>query len=530
MPTGSFIEMMLTTFGWQLYDIVWDVLSSTGLAYIPFIAVIIDNVIGPIESQETKSAAKTSLRRLEIDIIRLVIVLFLAVSPFFTLAFGAVTHTNVCQTPNQAAGTKTSQGATGSTYDSNFPSTLNGTVAKVPPWFYLVMSVSGGVNDAIITQLPCKLADMRQLEQKQNTAKIIDPELRRDAQRFVTECYHPARGEFLNNRSSYDAAVKNEAVNWIGGSLFVSDIYLKIYAGAPTKPFTFDLSRTKDKEWTGAGNHPQYGYPSCSEWWSDSTKGIKARLVAEIEADEWATTSALGLSVTSSPENEENDLRKLINNEAGSVKNGLSMAGSTFVYESGQESLKDVDSFSSAWSLITNLGGDASGAVLGALGGAITELLIQPALMLTILGAPVAQSVLLMLTYFLLPIALMVGNYEWSTIRTATVAIFAIKFWTVIWAVVSLLDHHLLIALSSSRTGLDGIKDALNASIGPMRVIVDVVILGLYLGAPLYLLSLLSWSGESGASVGSQTSNNMASGTKGVGDKGGSVAQSAATK
>lgn len=526
MPTGSFIEMMLTTFGWQLYDIVWDVLSSTGLAYIPFIAVIIDNVIEPIESQETKSAAKTSLRRLEIDIIRLVIVIFLAVSPFFTLAFGAVTHTNACETPTQAAGTKINQGSTGSTYDSNFPSTLNGAVAKVPPWFYLIMSVSGGVNDAIITKLPCKIADMRQLEHQQNTNKIIDPELRRDAQRFVTECYHPARGEFLNNRSSYDSAVKNEEVNWIGGSFFVSTIYSKIYAGAPTKPFTFDLSRTKDKEWTGAGNHPQYGYPSCSEWWSDSSIGIKARLVAEIKAGEWPLKESLGLSVVSSPENEEHALRSLINNEGSSVNNGLSMSGSTFVYDRVGD-VAEIDSFSSAFDMISNVGGDVAGSIMGVIGGALTELFIQPALMMTILGAPVAQSVLLMLTYFLLPIALMVGNYEWSTIRTATVTIFAIKFWTVIWAVVSLLDHSLLIALSSSRTGLDGIKDALNASIGPMRVIVDVIILGLYWGAPLYLLQLLAWSGERGASVGAKASGDMASGTKGVGDTGASAAKSA---
>lgn len=88
MSTGSFIEMFMTTFGWHLYEIVWGVISSTGLAYLPFFAVIIDNVVKPIESQEAKAAAVTSLRRLEIDIIRLIVMMMLAVSPYMTIQYG----------------------------------------------------------------------------------------------------------------------------------------------------------------------------------------------------------------------------------------------------------------------------------------------------------------------------------------------------------------------------------------------------------------------------------------------------------
>jgi len=46
------------------------------------------------------------------------------------------------------------------------------------------------------------------------------------------------------------------------------------------------------------------------------------------------------------------------------------------------------------------------------------------------------------------------GNYEWDTIKTSTVTNFAIKFWTVIWAVVHLLDMKLLQSIQVNSGGL----------------------------------------------------------------------------
>ena len=43
MEVGSAIELYTTLLGWILYDKLWDALAETGVAYIPFLALIVRN-------------------------------------------------------------------------------------------------------------------------------------------------------------------------------------------------------------------------------------------------------------------------------------------------------------------------------------------------------------------------------------------------------------------------------------------------------------------------------------------------------
>lgn len=519
MSTGSFIEMFMTTFGWHLYEIVWGVIKSTGLAYLPFFAVIIDNIIRPIESQEAKAAAVTSLRRLEIDIVRLIIMMMLAVSPYMPIQYGSVSFTEACQGDTGTAAQSVNAGNSGTKFDEIFkPNLLNNQEAMAPPWFYIVMSVSGGINDAVITRLPCEI-NMRQAAHEMSTINISDPHLKRDVQRFVTECHTPAIADFYNNRREFPADLEMNDIDWPGSKYFNDNFYRSEFAKSPTPGFAFDLSRESDKAYYsenqgGQQARPEYGYPSCHDWWSESNRGIRARLVEEFPRGTLNKLSTLFASSATKQEQEDAAIRKMLANEGSDVYKGLDISGN------------GLEQNSSSSGDIADAAYEMAGSIVGTAGAWIAEVLLAPVLFMVKQMAPYIQATMLMATYFLLPWVLLVGNYEWSTIKTATVTIFAMKFWTSIWAVIDVLDNQLSKVLSSA-TDKSAISAFFSFENQTMHAVIDLLILALYMGLPYYFLTILGWSGERGATAASATSNDMTAEGKSAGSKGSSLAENA---
>ena len=516
MATGSFIEMFMTTFGWHLYEIVWGIISSTGLAYLPFFAVIIDNVIKPIESQEAKAAAVTSLRRLEIDIIRLIFMMILAVSPYMTIQFGAISYTKACQADTGTPGETIKAGNSGTRFDSIFKSNLlNNQEAKAPPWFYIVMSITGGINDAVIVRLPCEI-NMRQAAYEMSSTNIQNPHLKRQTERFVKECYKPAVADFYNERRQLPDEFENNDIDWPGSKYFNQNYYNSAYAKHQVPGFRFDKNRESDKAYVSKdqeGATPEYGYPSCSEWWN-SPQGIKAGLVEEFPAPlmhkitTWTAESSL--------EAENQAIRQMLKNEGPEMTKGLDISGN------GKSSDLDRESFTDAIY-------DVGGALIGTAGVWLAEVLIAPVTYAVTQMAPYVQATMLMTTYFLLPWVLIVGNYSWSTIKTATITIFAVKFWTSIWAVADFLDNKLAQVLSeaSGNSGIMGFFDHQNQLMASM---IDIIMLGIYTAVPYYFLQMLGWAGEHGASAPTSTTSAMTNEGRAAGQKGASIAEGAITK
>ncbi len=43
MSVDSYLELFTTLFGWSFYNVIWDVLVGTGIVYLPFLGILIDN-------------------------------------------------------------------------------------------------------------------------------------------------------------------------------------------------------------------------------------------------------------------------------------------------------------------------------------------------------------------------------------------------------------------------------------------------------------------------------------------------------
>ena len=81
MSVDSYLELFTTLFGWTFYGVLWDVLVATGIVYLPFLGILIDNWREPAEGGQFGTVTGLSLRRMEIDLFIALLVVVLAGQP-----------------------------------------------------------------------------------------------------------------------------------------------------------------------------------------------------------------------------------------------------------------------------------------------------------------------------------------------------------------------------------------------------------------------------------------------------------------
>ena len=78
MSVDSYLELFTTLFGWAFYGVLWDVLVGTGIVYLPFLGILIDNWREPAEGGEFGTVTGLSLRRMELELFIALLVVVLA--------------------------------------------------------------------------------------------------------------------------------------------------------------------------------------------------------------------------------------------------------------------------------------------------------------------------------------------------------------------------------------------------------------------------------------------------------------------
>jgi len=510
MGVGSFLEVYTTIFGWLLYDNVWSVLSETGIAYIPFFTVVIKNFAEPYKSQEAKDAASVSQRRMELDIISMFIVVIMVVSPYMNLTLGSQTYNNAC------TGAAVSGGTTGTTYDSSFTTTaLGGSVAKVPVWWYMVMNLSGAVGDSVIAGINCSVK-VRQVKYEINNLEISDQGLKDDLSRFHNECYLEAMSTVAEDPNAAEAsftagAFDEEDREWLGSKFFTSNtsFYAAIRAKTPVSGFAFNA--TRDKEYDPSVSTPANGRPTCKDWWENSTNGLLKRLYAEVPVSKNAQLTAFGALFG-------NTLAKERENAIKTVLLNSSVATSS-LERMQLEGLNAAEGGIMNGGFIRTAGKTTVGAVTTGVAWAFmtTSLITMQNVI------PNIQALSLMTIYFLLPIILVMAGYNWGTVITATFAIFALRFLTVIFAVLFFLEEKMVKALDVSNNTLSNFANP-TTQIG--NNVLDITIVMMWVIMPAAWLGMLAWAG---IKVGSGVSTG-ASSAQDAGNKGAQGASSLASK
>jgi len=536
MTVGSYIELHTTLLGWLLYGRFWEVLTQTGLAFLPFLFLLIDNWTDPALSQNQRPAADVSIKRMTYGVIMTLFAIVLAVQPVIPITPGLLKYQPppTPSTPNPgyvtAADDGTTYGRTGFITD--------GDGSRAPILWYLVMALAEGLNRSFTTALPGAV-DIRGAQQQILGATLHDPGLTREVGDFSKDCYLPAQAKLRqwaarrdprDLPTELDAALAkhgNEDTAWIGSRVFLetrglyrpcNDASLcgaSLQSTTPRAGWPYRAARDGPyNEIDLTGNVP--GRPYCDEWWG--------RLKQQILAIEGVRNLGLGwwdrlwvfVQNPLDPDQQADELvRTVLRNSAQAHE----MIPTEYAYYN-----------TSAQSALERKLASGTKRFFGVIGTGM-ESAKYAVVMNTVLQAlPMIQAVLLMAIYALLPLMLVLGKYDWGTIFVFALVIFSVKFLTTLWHLAWWIDLNLVFSLypdgMSLAKFLQGIPQP--GALGTKRMLLDMITTGLYLALPVLWFIMMGWVGFQGVGALRQGIDTMGSGAARAGGQAAGQAMGAA--
>lgn len=482
LNVDSYLELFTTLFGWAFYGVLWDVLVGTGIVYLPFLGILIDNWRDPAEGGEFGTVSALSLRRMEIELYLALTVVVLAGQPSSLTALDAGTlqysPPPTIREPNPVTA---SVGNSNSSYGNNgfagSPDTVN-----LPMWWYAVLAASSGINHAVIEGLP-NSADLRTFEQQARLATIADPVLRAEVSQFFSDCFVPARSRYQSQAPisplidqlllEYGASDPD----WLGSHLYreVNGFYDHYRATDPVSGWAFNPLRDSEYD---VGDPPQWGRPHCDAWWGDDDVGLRRRIIDEADA----TSGGLsGLIVAIAP------------NLAGEkqldavTKAVLANAPATW-------SNNDLVSNNTAFSGVVGSAQQWAKGSLATGGVVVASALFSVTMSAILQGLPMVQAILLLGIYALLPLLVVLSRYSLSVLMTGAMAIFTVKFWSVLWYLALWVDQNLILSMYPD------VNIFLQIFANPgehdsKRLLLNMITTSLYIGLPLLWSAMMAWAG-----------------------------------
>lgn len=476
MVTDSYVEIFTTILGWHFYNVLWDILASTGLVLLPFVGIVIDNWREAFVGDDRGSSAAYGIRAMAMEIFVAMFVLVLAVIPSAgtPIMRSALSYTpratTVDPTPTTVTGANT-----GSTYDSTIamgPSQVN-----VPVWWYAVLRVSSGINRAVITGLGMNVDGLREIAEQSRLASADDSQLRSMVRRFYAECFTPARSVF--QKSEATPAIQNalatygaDDTEWAGSRAFQADgrLYPAMHAASAVTGFALDP--VNDADQVGGATPPQWGRPSCLQWWTDGANGVRAKLVAAANS-----TSKLGpvleKLVTGVPADRRDDLiaQTMLDRISFSVPSDPALQREDWVRGGMQNA-------------ISTVGGGGMYAFTF-----ISMSVVRPSL-------PYVQALALMGVFMFLAPAMVISRFSLATIMQGALLVFSIKFWSVMWYVVDVLDDKLIRTLYPEAESLTSMLTSFfTRSDFNKALLLNLVIMGMYLMLPAIWTAVMAIAG-----------------------------------
>ena len=270
MQTGSYLELALTIYAWQVSNRLAEMIVASGLIYLPLLFIVWQNWSQTARSQEAKSAAPVSLRRMEQDVIVL----------FFTIIFAFLPAVSVTAGDIYYKSPTTSDEITGSTPDLPYSPADNGPPEsiKIPILWWVVHQASAGFVQLFVAGVNSfgEPTHIRELSLALNYAKFNDPQLRAELQLFDRHCY-------LRALAKLEAAPRPKIVSphahrprppeWRGDDFWFNT------------PGYYDELKAEDRidSWSALYDFENTFGPRCAEWWRDEQIGLESRLYSYIK-------------------------------------------------------------------------------------------------------------------------------------------------------------------------------------------------------------------------------------------------------
>lgn len=489
--TNDYLKYYLTLVGWLINGAIWDMIGSTGLFAAPFAAIIIQEWLRARgEGQDEGNKGVLSLARIENRFYVAIFVIMLGLMPVpkTVLSFSTLEYDKTRSQQCQVDVLKPSETGWGTSF-----STLNGKSAQIPLWWAVVHALSKGFTAGAVAGIPCGV-DLQQLRMEVNATRIGNPLLAQEVADFTNDCYAQARAKLFMTQPNLSKDEYDD-VSWIGSKYFLNtngyynDGASGFRSHTPRKAWPYDKTRDAGlAETTGGG-----GYPTCSQWWSDDTIGLRARLLATVEPS-LLTKLAGWAKLMSKDEVNDQVIRDLV-----SPRKQVLTQGQVYGDYGGQVG--------------GGLGSSLS-RVTAAAGQAIGSLAMYPAIDSVRQAAPMVLAFLKMAFIICIPIVLMLGTYDLKVAMTLTFAQFALIFVDFWLQLARWIDSTILDALYGNIMGASphlnfNIMMGVNNAQGDL--LLDFVMGTMFLVLPAFWIAALSWAGYQLGGVISGFSNSAQS-------------------
>ncbi|MDN3525298.1 conjugal transfer protein TraG N-terminal domain-containing protein [Halomonas sabkhae] len=499
----DYMEMPLLMMAWVINNGIWDALLGTGLAIIPFIALILSEWFkARQEGDDEGNKGLLTINRIEAKMYAMILIAAFTCMPVMNLNFNPVATEEI-----ERNGTSCSVAAIGEgEWGEGSLNMLDGQSAQIPLWWAFVHAVSKGMTNVAISKIPCA-PDLQAIATEVDLEEIEDKGLAQQLEEFNSVCFSKATAKYISDHGQI-APKDGHDTAWAGSRHFreTSGYYDSLYAERPIDGFPFDPDRDMSRSNTGPG---QPGYPTCKEWWENSENGLYTRLQGEISGMDRFLT-ALNQGTINKDVATEAMVRRLINPKEG-VANG-NQGGVTTGQLHGIDDNGDL--LEGAGDLASNVAG-AAGGIFGVIFGKVGMDMVKQAM-------PMVQYTMLMAVVICLPFVLTISSYSFKAAGMATFGLFALfflTFWFELarWMNANLID--LLYASEGAKLGfLSGVTSIYDKNL------LTFVNWAMYFILPSIWVMALGWSGmKVGGSVGQSLSDGSKS-AKSAGDKGADMA------
>lgn len=481
----SYFEYFTTLLGWILSNAMWELITQTGLVFLPFLGYVISFILKAREQgADEGNKGELFFTWLEQKVYVAILVLIFTCIPVFGMSLNTLQfnverakecgHTIVkpSETPLATISTE-----------------LDGRTAEMPLWWGLIHTVSKGLVHGSIASIPCK-ADLRQIRFDVQHTRIHNPVLRQEVLDFVEECYAPSRAKIRRQQLHLDE-VQSRDLDWIGSKLMVNTpgLYDSFRAQSPRKLWAYDPARD-----AGLPNNGTGGYPNCKQWWSDTDVGLRNRLLQQV--DPKLMTQIAGI-FQSKNEYEDAVIRSVVRPENIEVSSGR-------VY-SGYGGSVDFSMM------------NAAARVTAIAGSAVTSLGAFPAFDAIRQSLPMIQAFTIMAIIICLPIVTVMSSYDLRVLMTLTFVLlgtYALSFW---WELARWIDSWLLEALYGSDThsywNLAGLQNTSD------DILVNFVMGTMFIILPTLWMGAMGWAGISAGAALTNISSTGSRDVKGAGGK-----------
>lgn len=464
--TNDYLEYYLTLVGWIISNGIWAVLIASGVIALPFVGIIVQEWIrARSEGADEGNKGLLSTLRVENRVWAAVVVVMFSCIPFVPVDLSTLQYDTSRSTQCQVQVATPEQ----TRWSKSF-TTLNNQSAQVPVWWFFMHSLSKAITGAAVAAIPCG-TDLRQMRMDIDATRIRDPLLAQEVADFSHACYGPARARLFMKRPTLNDAQMND-VNWIGSSFFMSTpgYYDYYHARSPLRAWPYDPDRDSGlARIEGAG-----GYPTCDQWWKDDGRGLRARLLKQVDPDLLSRLSRWA-GFLSQAQADDAMIRTL-----ASPRQQALNQGAVYTDYGGQVSM-------TLPNVATRAAGDL-GMTAGSLG-------FFPAMDVVRQALPMVLSFLKMALVICIPLVLLIGTFDLKalvTISCVQFALFFVDFWFQLarWIDSTILDA--LYGWDSPHSNFNLLM-GLNNSFGDM--LLNFVMATMFLILPSFWVTALTWAG-----------------------------------